>query len=91
MVHCVIHRVNLVAKNVAPRLHEVLHSVIKCINFIKANVKTECLFQKFCEFNYSDHVRLLLHTEVRGLSKRTCLKRYMELFEPLQVFFERQI
>ena len=61
IVHCVVHRENLVAKNVAPKLHEVLYSAIKYINFIKA----ECLFQKFYEVNHSDSVRLLLHTEVR--------------------------
>ena len=65
IVHCVVHRENLVAKNVAPKLHEVLYSAIKYINFIKANSKTECLFQKFYEVNHSDRVRLLLHTEVR--------------------------
>ena len=69
IVHCVIHRENLVAKNVAPKLYEILYSAIKYINFIKGNSKTECLFQKFCEVNHSDHVRLLLHTEVRWLSK----------------------
>ena len=88
IVHCVIKRENLVAKNVAPKLHQVLYSAIKCINFIKANSETECLFQKFCEVNHSDHVRLLLLTEVRWLSKGNCLKRFMELFEPLSVILK---
>jgi len=42
-------------KNVAPKLHEILYSVIKCINFMKASPKTERLFQKFCETNHADH------------------------------------
>ncbi|GFS82033.1 hypothetical protein TNCV_1790981 [Trichonephila clavipes] len=42
--HCVIHRENLVAKNITPVLNEVLRSVIKCINYIKANAKSECGF-----------------------------------------------
>ena len=62
--HRVIHRENLVAKNVASKLHEVLYSAIKCINCIKANATTECLFLKFGEINHSDHARLLLHTEI---------------------------
>jgi len=53
-VHCVIHRESLVAKNVVPKLHEILHSVIKCVNFIKANAKTERLFQRFCETYHAD-------------------------------------
>ena len=88
VVHCVIHRENLVAKNLAPKLHEILHSAIKCINYIKANAKTESLFQKFCEVNHANDVRLLLHTEVRWLSKGNCLRRLMELFEPLTEFLK---
>ena len=88
VVHCVIHRENLVAKNLAPKLHEILHSAIKCINYIKANAKTERLFQKFCEVNHTNYVRLLLHTEVRWLSKGNCLRRLMELFEPLSEFLK---
>ncbi|XP_071041827.1 protein FAM200A-like [Parasteatoda tepidariorum] len=63
LVHCVIHRENLVARNILPVLNEVLHSVIKCINDIKANAKCELLFKLFCEEQNADHVRLLLHTE----------------------------
>ncbi|CAK9816162.1 SCAN domain-containing protein 3 [Anthophora plagiata] len=48
LVHCVIHRENLVAKNISPVLNEVLHSVIKCINAIKANAKCEHHFKLFC-------------------------------------------
>ncbi|GFT00848.1 protein ZBED8 [Trichonephila clavipes] len=44
LVHCVIHRQNLVAKNISPVLNEVLHTVIKCINVIKASAKCERLF-----------------------------------------------
>ncbi|XP_071042039.1 SCAN domain-containing protein 3-like [Parasteatoda tepidariorum] len=86
LVHCVIHRENLVAKNISPVLNEILHSVIKCINAIKANAKCERLFKLFCEEQNEDHVRLLLHTEVRWLSKGNCLKRFMELFDTLSDF-----
>ena len=60
--------------------------MIKCINYIKTNAKAERLFHKFCEANYANHMRLLLQTEVRWLSKGTCLKRFMEVFEPLSEF-----
>jgi len=36
----------------------------------------------------TDHRRLLLHTEVRWLLKGNCLKRFMELFEPLSEFLK---
>jgi len=49
VVHCAIYMENLVTENVAPNLHEILYSVIKCINSIKENAKTERLFQRLCE------------------------------------------
>jgi len=55
VVNCVTHGENLIAKNVAIKLHEILYSVIKCINSIKANAKAERLFQRFCEANHVDH------------------------------------
>nr|XP_021004657.2 SCAN domain-containing protein 3-like [Parasteatoda tepidariorum] len=80
LVHCVTHRENLVAKNISSDL------IIKCINAIKANAKCERLFKLFCEEQNADHVRFLLHTEVRWLSKGNCLKRFMELFDTLSGF-----
>ncbi|GFV82457.1 SCAN domain-containing protein 3 [Trichonephila clavipes] len=88
LVHCVIHRQSLVAKNISPVLSEVLHTVIKCVKVIKVSCKCERLFKLFCEEQNEDHVRLffLLHTEVRWLSKGNCLKRFMELFDTLSDF-----
>jgi len=56
IVHCVIQREYLVAKDVAPKLREILSSVIECISStIKANAKVERLFQRFREANHPDH------------------------------------
>jgi hypothetical protein len=74
LVHCAIHRENLVSKKLPPVLNEILNSVIKCINTINANVKCEFLFKQFCEDTNADHVRLLLHTELRWLSQGNCLR-----------------
>ncbi|CAB4065685.1 unnamed protein product [Lepeophtheirus salmonis] len=63
LVHCVIHRENLVAKKITPPLNEVLRSVIKCINAIKANANFKRLFKQFCENKNADYVRLLLHID----------------------------
>ncbi|CAH2108909.1 unnamed protein product [Euphydryas editha] len=90
IVHCVIHKENLVAKNISPVLNEVLHTVIKCVNAIKANAKCERLFKLFCEEQNEDYVRLLLHTEVRWLSKGNCLKRFMQLFDTLGDFLSEK-
>ncbi|XP_042228309.1 SCAN domain-containing protein 3-like [Homarus americanus] len=88
LVHCVIHRQNLVSKKVSPVLNETLNAVIKCINTIKANAKCERLFKQFCKDQNADYVRLLLHTDVRWLSNGNCLKRFMELFDILSEFLD---
>ncbi|CAB4061359.1 unnamed protein product [Lepeophtheirus salmonis] len=75
IVHCVIHRENLVAKNITPPLNEVLPSVIKCINAIKASAKCERPFKQFCENENANYVRFLLHTHVRSLSKGELLEK----------------
>ncbi|CAI9718247.1 domain-containing 3-like [Octopus vulgaris] len=85
-VHCVIHRENLVAKKLSPVLNKILQSVIKCVNSIKRNSKSERLFKQFCINQSAEHVRLLLHTEVRWLSSGNCLKRFMELFDQINDF-----
>lgn len=86
LVHCVIHRENLVSKKLSPALNQIIHSVIKCINFIKARAKCERLFKQFCEDKNAEHNRLLFHTEIRWLSQGNCLKRFMELFDVLSEF-----
>ena len=48
-VHCIIYRKNLVANNSSTKLNKVLKSVIKCINALKTNAKSERLFKQFCE------------------------------------------
>ncbi|XP_065654689.1 SCAN domain-containing protein 3-like [Hydra vulgaris] len=86
LVRCVIHRENLVAKNLSPVLNKIMNLVVKCINSIKASAKQECILKLFCEENNEGYVKLLLHIEVRWLLKGNCLKRFMELFDSLSDF-----
>lgn len=86
IVHCVIHRENLVAKKLSPVLNKTLKAVITCINYIKANAKTERIFKQFCLEQSANYIRLLLHTDVRWLSSGNSLKRFMELFDVLNEF-----
>ena len=69
------------SKNITPALNEVLLSVTKCIHVIKKNAKCERLFKQFYE--NVDHVKLLLHTEVRWLSNGNCLKGFMDQYNVL--------
>ena len=88
-VHCVIHRQHLMAKNLSEKLHESLSTVITAVNKIKANVLNSQLFHQLCIENDEDFQCLLLHTEVRWLSKGNSLKRFYTLFNSvLDVFQE---
>ncbi|XP_065668171.1 SCAN domain-containing protein 3-like [Hydra vulgaris] len=77
---------SLVAKNISPVQNKIMNLVVKCINSIKASAKQERILKLLCEENNEAHVRLLLHTEVRWLSKENCLKRFIELFDTLSDF-----
>jgi hypothetical protein len=85
-VHCVIHRENLVAKSLSAELNSVMSLLIKAINSIKASAKTERLFKMFCKNEGEKFEQLLMHTQVRWLSKGKCLERFMQLFDSLKEF-----
>ena len=80
-VHCVIHRQHLVAKNLSEKLHESLSTVITAVNKIKANALNSRLFHQLCIENDEDFQCLLLHIEVRWLSKGNCLKRFNSVLD----------
>ena len=86
-VHCVIPRQHLGAKNLSEKLHESLSTVITAVNKIKANALNSRLFHQLCIENDEDFQCLLLHTEVRGLSKGNILKRFYTLFNSVLDFF----
>ncbi|XP_039309107.1 protein ZBED8-like [Solenopsis invicta] len=73
-VHCVIHRQHLVARNLSERLFQSLQHVIKAL----------------CVANDEDFNRLLFHTEVRWLSRGTCLTRFYNLFDSVIEFLENK-
>ncbi|XP_077150810.1 SCAN domain-containing protein 3-like [Ranitomeya variabilis] len=84
--HCVIHREMLASRKMSPELNSVLQDVIKVINHIKTHALNSRLFEQLCEEMDADHKRLLLHTEVRWLSKGRALARVFELRDPLYRF-----
>ncbi len=76
--HCVIHREALASK-MSPELKSILNDAVKAINFIKSRPLNACLFRRLCDGMGSEHTELLLHTEVRWLSKGKVLNRLFEL------------
>ena len=83
--HCVIHRQHLVAKNISGRLNQSLKTVIKAVNKIKAHALNTHLFKQLCNENDEAFERLLLHTEVRLLSKGNCLA-HLKFFDTVVAF-----
>ncbi|KAI7789743.1 putative zinc finger BED domain-containing protein 5-like [Triplophysa rosa] len=86
-VHCSIHREALATKGMPERLKEVLQDAVKIVNFIKARPLNSRLFSALCNEMGSDHVTLLLHTDVRWLSRGKVLTRLFELKDELKAFF----
>lgn len=86
--HCCIHRQSLASKKLPTSLNEVLNEAVKVVNFVKANSTKSRLFKVLCEDMGGVHSTLLLHTEVRWLSRGKVLTRLFELRNELQVFFE---
>lgn len=85
--HCFLHREALVTKTIGNDLKSVLEKVVKMVNFIKSQPLKTRLFAKLCEEVEAKHVNLLLHTEVRWLSRGKVLSRVYELKEEMLTFF----
>ena len=84
--HCCIHREALVAKNMPDMLQNTFEKLVKIINFIKTRPLQSRLFEALCKDMQSEHVQLLLHTEIRWLSRGKILKRFFELRDEVQIF-----
>lgn len=85
-VHCVIHRHHLVAKHLSDKLNKSLSIVVRAVNKIKAHSLNDRLFRELCHGNEEHFERLLLHTEVRWLSKGNCLRRFTDLYKTIIEF-----
>ena len=86
--HCVIHRQNLIAKNISGCLHHSLSTVIRAVNTIKARALNSRLFRQLRAENDEEFEQLLLYTEVRWLTKGNCLRRFYSLFSTAMKFFK---
>jgi zinc finger BED domain-containing protein 5/7/8/9 len=87
--HCSIHREALACKKMPEDLKDVLNDCVKAINMIKAKALNSRLFTAICEEMGKDHLSLLLHTEVRWLSRGRALARFYDLRDEVVVFLER--
>ena len=84
--HCMIHHQALASKKLSDDLSETLATVVKITNFIKGRATNKRLFADLCEDEA--HQTLLLHTEVRWLSRGRVLVRFVELGEKVGEFLK---
>ena len=87
-VHCVVHRHHIVAKKISFDFHGSLRVVIQTVNKIKSHSRYDRHFRKFSIDTEQEHVRLILHTEVRWFSKGNCLAGFVKLFDTIVNFLE---
>lgn len=88
ITHCFLHREALMSKTLGEKLKEVLDQVVQMVNFVKTRPVKSRIFEQICINMDSQHRRLLLHTDVRWLSRGKVLTRVHELRQELLTFFE---
>ena len=76
------------AKNISDRLNQSLKAVIKAVNKIKAHALNTRLFKQLCNENDKAFEHLLLHIEVRWLSKGNCFAHFNLLFDTVLEFLQ---
>lgn len=90
ITHCFLHREALVAKTIGNDFRSVLDKTIEMINYIKRRPLKSRLLSQICDELGTQHCNLLLHTEVRWLSRGRILSRVYELRDPMLQLFEQE-
>ena len=81
-----LHREVLFSKITQYELNEVLSQLIQMNNFIKTWPMKSRVFELLCKDMDSPYVRVLLHTEIRWLSKEKVLSPVIELQKEHLIF-----
>uniref|UniRef100_A0A1B6CU78 Zinc finger BED domain-containing protein 5 n=1 Tax=Clastoptera arizonana TaxID=38151 RepID=A0A1B6CU78_9HEMI len=83
--HCSLHREALAVKGLSESFKGTLDDVVKIVNFIKSRPKQSRLFAFLCNKMGNEHKALLLHCDVRWLSRGKVLPKF-ELQDELRLF-----
>ena len=85
-----IHREALAAKHMSFDLDAVLRDVVKIINYIKNNALNSRLFANLCKEQDSNYTSLLMHAEIRWLSRGYSIQRLLQLKDERVMFLTEQ-
>ena len=77
--YCFMHRRGLLAKTLGSKLKDVSDQGVETVNFMKT--RPACIFELLFESMDSQFKHLLLHTQVKWLSKGKILLHFFELLE----------
>jgi hypothetical protein len=72
--HCMLQRQMLAAKTLAVDLKQIISLVIQSVNFVESSALDSRICNKLCSQVDTELTHLLLHTEVKWLSKGKVLK-----------------
>ena len=85
-LHCIIHRAVLCSK-LSDDLKDIMDTVIVIINFIRSTSSFQLrIFRKLLDDVFAEYQDLLIHCDVRWLSKGKSLDQFCDLKDEILVF-----
>jgi len=84
VIHCLIHQQSLCGQVLS--MNHVMDVVIKTVNIIRSHALKHRQFKAYLSELNSEYGDIVYFTNVRWLSRGTCLKRFYELREEIQNF-----
>jgi len=86
--HCIIHQEALVAKLKNAEMQSVMQLVVKVVNFIVSRALNHRQFRALLNEYNTEYGDLLMHSEVRWLSRGRVLERFLNLLPQIREFLE---
>uniref|UniRef100_A0A3B3HT75 HAT C-terminal dimerisation domain-containing protein n=1 Tax=Oryzias latipes TaxID=8090 RepID=A0A3B3HT75_ORYLA len=88
--HCILHQEALCAQMCGEQLGEVMSLVVWVVNFIVARALNDRQFKALLEEVGNSYPGLLLHSNVRWLSRGKVLSRFAACLSEIRTFLERK-
>lgn len=86
--HCIIHQEALVSKLRNNSFLDVMQTVVRVVNFIVSRALTHRQFRQLIEEYDTEYGDLVMHSEVRWLSRGRVLERFLSLLSEIRTFLE---